>query len=319
MHEAGAGHFAGGVHGVSCNGPGLSGRMSVNTEAAVMVNGDITDRVSSQDRGLLYGDGVFETFSIEQGIPRFWQRHIIRLLAGCERLGIAGVDVDALYEEARILAGGYDRCVLKLFITRGTGGRGYGTGDSGQPTRILQRHTAPEYPDACRADGVRVRCCQSRLSHNPRLACIKHLNRLEQVLARSEWDDPEIREGLVFDADGRLVEGTMSNVFLLLNERLVTPDLSRCGVAGVMRSVVMELAGQSGLAVHRQTVSRDQLVQADEVFLTNSLLGIWPVCRIDDRDYSAGPATRQLQTALAGLVEEGSGWVCDVEQRGLHG
>lgn len=276
-----------------------------------MINGESVDCLSSTDRGLLYGDGVFETLLVEQGVPRFWQRHMARLLAGCRRLAIAGVDSHTLYEEARGLLTGEERCILKLIVTRGAGGRGYGPGGCGQPTRILQRHNAAEHPEAYDRVGVRVRLCESRLSHNPRLAGIKHLNRLEQVLARSEWDDPDIQEGLVFDMDGRLVEGTMSNVFLSIGGRLFTPDLSRCGVAGIMRSVVMELAGQLGQPLQHMAVSADDLAQAEEVFLTNSLIGIWPVRRIDAMDYPVGPLTRELQTALAGLTEEGVDWMSD--------
>ena len=282
-----------------------------------MINGEAVDCISSADRGLLYGDGVFETLAVEQGVPRFWQRHMTRLQAGCRRLAITGVDTDALYEEAGVLLAGEGRCILKVIITRGAGGRGYGPAGCGQPTRILQRHAAPEYPDACQREGVRVRLCESRLSHNPRLAGIKHLNRLEQVLARSEWDDPGIPEGLVLDVDGRLVEGTMSNVFMILHGRLVTPELSRCGVAGIMRSVVMEQARALDLPVQAMAVSPDDLAQADEVFLANSLIGIWPVRRIDARDYSVGPVTRQLQDALAALTEEGTGWMSD-EMPGGH-
>jgi 4-amino-4-deoxychorismate lyase len=283
---------------------------SASTQAAV-INGEAVDCISSADRGLSYGDGVFETLAVEQGVPRFWQRHMTRLLAGCRRLLISDVDTGRLFEEAGALLAGEGRCVLKIVITRGIGGRGYGPAGCGQPTRILQRHVAPALPDAHYREGVRVRLCDSRLSRNPRLAGIKHLNRLEQVLARSEWDDPDIQEGLVLDVDGRLVEGTMSNVFLLAKGRLLTPVLSHCGVAGIMRSVVMEQARQLGLPVQAMAVSPDDLAQADEVFLTNSLIGIWPVRRIDARDYSVGPVTRQLQDALAGLTEEGTGWMSD--------
>ena len=279
-----------------------------------MINGRATDCISSADRGLLYGDGVFETLLVEQGRPLFWERHMTRLQASCRRLAIASVNTGLLSAEAGKLTAGHGRCVLKIIITRGTGGRGYGPGGCGDPTRVLQRHPSPDYPDACSRDGVRVRFCRTRLSHNPRLAGIKHLNRLEQVLARSEWDDPGIPEGLVFDVDDRLVEGTMSNVFMIMNGRLVTPELSRCGVAGVMRSVVMDLAGQLGLPVRTVNVAADELAQADEVFLTNSLIGIWPVRQIDTRDYAIGPVTRQLQTALAGLTEEGAEWRSDERQ-----
>ena len=292
--------------------------MTVKRTAAVLVNGEAADCVSSMDRGLLYGDGVFETLCVEQGAPVFWRRHMKRLLAGCERLAIDGIDVDMLCEEARTLAAGVDRGVLKIIITRGSGGRGYGTGNCDSATRILQRYPAADYPAAYRQGGVNVRMCRIRLSHNPRLAGIKHLNRLEQVLARSEWNDPGIQEGLVLDLQDRLVEGTMSNVFLLKGGMLFTPDLSRCGVAGIMRSVVMELAERSGLPVQVATVRREELAESGEVFLCNSLIGIWPVRCIDDRDYVVGPVTRQLQSALAGLAEQDTAWLSDEIQVSMN-
>jgi 4-amino-4-deoxychorismate lyase len=292
--------------------------MTANGAASVLINGETVDCLSSLDRGLLYGDGVFETLHVEQGSPRFWRRHMTRLRAGCHCLGIDDIDPGVLHAEAGRLLAGVDRCVLKLIITRGTGGRGYGPTGCGAPTRILQRHAAPDYPPALSREGVRVRLCQASLSHNPRLAGIKHLNRLEQVLARSEWDDPDIHEGLMFDANGRLVEGTMSNVFLLLDEGLVTPALSRCGVAGVTRSVVLQLAQRLGLPVQRRDVSADELDRAAEVFLTNSLIGIWPVRRLDARTWPVGAVTRQLQDALAGLEEEGADWVNDIKSGGQN-
>jgi 4-amino-4-deoxychorismate lyase len=199
-------------------------------------------------------------------------------------------------------------------VTRGRGGRGYGAQDCGPATRILQRHARPDYPASLQLDGIRVRLCRTRLSHNPALAGMKHLNRLEQVLARSEWVDTGIREGLIFDMDGHLVEGTMSNVFLVLDERLITPRLSSCGVAGVMRSVILELAEALGLPVQLASITAGQLSRADELFLTNSLIGIWPVRSVDKRDCRIGPVTRQLQDALSGLQTDGERWCCDTLQ-----
>jgi len=221
-----------------------------------------------------------------------------------------------LEQEARTLAGGQADAILKILITRGSGGRGYRPPSKARTTRLVCLYPLPEYPLEFREQGIRLRHCRTRLGLSPDLAGLKHLNRLEQVLARSEWDDPDIHEGLMFDANGRLVEGTMSNVFLLLDEGLVTPALSRCGVAGVTRSVVLQLAERLGLPVQRRDVSADELDRAAEVFLTNSLIGIWPVRRLDARTWPVGAVTRQLQDALAGLEEEGADWVNDIKSGG---
>jgi 4-amino-4-deoxychorismate lyase len=268
------------------------------TPQHTLVNGAVADTVAVTDRGLLYGDGVFETLAVIDGVPQLWARHIARLQEGCMRLGIMPIDAALLAEEAQRLCIAAERAVLKIIITRGSGGRGYRPDISCTPTRILQRHPWPDYPHTCATDGVAVRLCRLRMGHNPLLAGIKHLNRLEQVLARGEWDDPEIREGLLQDQHGNLIEGTMSNVCLVQGRQLLMPDLVRCGVAGVIRALLLELAAAQGIETAVRDVTVNELVMADEVFLCNSLIGIWPVARIDDQVCAPGKLTRQLQGLL---------------------
>ena len=274
-----------------------------------MINGQATDGISSLDRGLLYGDGVFETIAVEEEQPRFWLRHLARLGSGCERLGIPQPEGRRLLEEALAVIPGITRGVLKIIVTRGCAGRGYRPPADAIPTRIIQLHPWPDYPETCRGSGVRVRLCRQRLGHNPALAGIKHLNRLEQVLARREWDDSGIHEGLLLDGDGCLVEGTMSNLFLIRDRVLMTPDLSRCGVAGILRSVVMELAANVPMPVEVRTLGLDDLQKADEVFLTNSIIGIWPVNAFEDRSYGRGALTCRLQELLKDLSSDGEAWL----------
>jgi 4-amino-4-deoxychorismate lyase len=280
--------------------------MTANTIIPVLINGATEDRVSSLDRGLLYGDGLFETIAVSNGEPVYWSRHMARLQAGCERLGIPWVDADRLADEARGLLQGVDRCVLKIVVTRGTGGRGYRPPPEPQPTRIIQRHPWPDFPARCGEQGVTVRLCEQRLGYNPLLAGIKHLNRLDQVMARQEWTDPDIMEGLMADTNGNLIEGTMSNLFVVQDQVLITPELGRCGVAGIMRAAVMELAGELPLQVALRDFGMTALLQADEVFLTNSVIGIWPVVRLGEHSWPKGKATQQLQQRLADLHREGN-------------
>ncbi|MEN8106843.1 MAG: aminodeoxychorismate lyase [Pseudomonadota bacterium] len=282
--------------------------MTTNVTRPVLLNGEPMDCVSSMDRGLLYGDGVFETITVQQGRPRCWRRHMTRLQAGCQRLGITAPDIDILQSEASVLLAGVEQAVLKLIITRGTGGRGYRVTGKEHPTRIMQLHPLPDMPESHGKAGITVRLCSNRLSQNPALAGIKHLNRLEQVLARCEWDDPDIHEGLLCDTDGNLIEGTMSNLFLVTNGVIHTPDLSRCGVAGIMRTIVMEMAEQQGIPLKITILPLAMLEQADEVFVTNSLIGIWPVSRIDAMTFIKGPVTTALQTALEQVQDEGEAW-----------
>jgi len=282
--------------------------MNTGSNISVLINGGSVDCISSLDRGLLYGDGVFETIAVREGEPCFWARHLQRLEAGCRRLGLPLPDDGMLREEAAALLAGHEVAVLKIIVTRGSGGRGYQVPGIAQPTRILQRHPWPALPPACATDGVRVRLCTTRLGSNPQLAGIKHLNRLEQVLAQQEWDDPDIREGLLLDAEGFVIEGTMSNLFAVTGNTLATPDLTACGVAGIMRSVVLEQAASLGLEMAVKPLPLAEVQQADELLLTNSLIGIWPVIELDNSAWPPGPVTRQLQERLENLETEGTAW-----------
>ena len=270
-----------------------------NPAPRLLVNGKPLDCVSTSDRGLLYGDGVFETIAVRGGELCHWERHLQRLQSGCERLGMATVDGAQLAEECGLLIQQSQRAVVKIIITRGCGGRGYRVPGQQRPTRVIQLHGWPEYPASCLTSGVSTRICHSRLGQNASLAGIKHLNRLEQVLARQEWNDPEIMEGLLLDTGGHLVEGTMSNVFMVKDGCLMTPDLTLCGVAGIMRGRVLELAKQHSIESRVQPINPDALLQADEVFVCNSLIGIWPVIGIDEQAFPKGPVTERLQALLA--------------------
>jgi len=275
----------------------------------ILINGQAGDGISSLDRGLLYGDGLFETIAVEHGRPRFWLRHLARLVAGCERLGIPQPEGSVLLEESLALIAGAERGVLKIIVTRGQGGRGYRPAADTSPTRIIQLNPWPDYPETCRGSGVRVRLCRQRLGHNPSLAGIKHLNRLEQVLARGEWDDPGILEGLLLDEDEHPLEGTMSNLFIVRDRVLMTPELVRCGVAGILRTVVMEATASVPMPLQVRALGLDDLWGADEVFLTNSLIGIWPVIEIEGRPYRKGALTHRLQMMLKDLSSDGEAWL----------
>jgi 4-amino-4-deoxychorismate lyase len=278
------------------------------TRLMTRINGVAADCVDSGDRGLLYGDGLFETMAVRNGRVSSWPRHMARLQAGCERLGIAAVDTVQLAHEAGELLAGVRHAVLKVIVTRGSGGRGYRVPEKMKPRRILQLHPWPELPLTATEAGVATRLCATRLCHNPLLAGIKHLNRLEQVLARQEWHDPLIAEGLLLDMDGHLVEGTMSNLFLVRQQVLLTPGLHGCGVAGIMRSIILEQAERCSIPVKIRALDMDDLQTADEVFLCNSLIGIWPVIAVDDRPYPRGEITMRMQQRIQAEEDDGSVW-----------
>ncbi len=241
----------------------------------VIINGEPGDGLSTLDRGLLYGDGVFETIAVKQGRPQYWERHLQRLRLGCKALRLPGADEAVLKDEVRRLIGGDGRCVIKVIVTRGAGGRGYKPPRSAQ-TRIIQKFPWPQFPSGYVTSGVDVTLCDFKLAHQPGLAGIKHLNRLEQVLARSEWDD-EYQEGLVCDTDGHIIEATSSNVFFEVGGGLVTPDLQKCGVAGVLRSEVIDYCNSHGIKLSVRDFGLDEVADIEAMFLCNSIIGIWPV------------------------------------------
>ncbi len=183
-----------------------------------------------------------------------------------------------------------------LYYCKFHGGPG-GVGMSGL-VRVVSAEPLSPGSSERRSGGVAVRLCSLRLGHQPALAGLKHLNRLENVLARAEWSDPEIAEGLLCDTEGNVICGTMTNIFVAAGGALATPRLDRCGVAGVTRERVMEAAAQAGYSCGITTLTWSEVLGADEVFLVNSLAGIWPVRDLDGRSRTPGTITRELQRAL---------------------
>ncbi|SCZ58957.1 aminodeoxychorismate lyase [Thiohalomonas denitrificans] len=270
----------------------------------LLVNGDPVRSVDPCDRGLQYGDGVFETIAVRGGKPELWHAHLKRLITGCKALDIPPPDPEQLAREIARVTADQTRCVAKLVITRGPGGRGYRKPDQAKPTRLVMSSPFPDYPSKWAKSGVAVRLCRTPLGLNPVLAGLKHLNRLEQVMARNEWQSPEIAEGLMSDSEGFLVEGTMSNLFLIVDDTLVTPRLDRCGVEGIMRNKVLEVATSLGIPTREERVTLSTLQQGEGAFLTNSLLRMWPILTLEDRECPQTAITATLRRALDKVLEE---------------
>lgn len=250
--------------------------------------------VSLQDRGWQYGDGLFETMLLRGSGVRFWSDHIERLYAGCERLGLQAPSMEVLLRELQMLRADRHDAVVKLTLMRNGNERGYRPPLTAQTTRLWQLFDAP----AAMLTGITLRWCDTRLSRNAQLAGIKHCNRLEQVLAQAEWRDAEIAEGLMLDTEGELICGTMSNVFLMLEGVLVTPDLRYSGVAGVMRKNVLRLAAAQQIECEQRAVRAEEVLTAQELFVCNAVRGIQPVTRVGQQTWLVGKLTRQLQHAV---------------------
>lgn len=269
----------------------------------MLVNGVPGNTISIRDRGLLYGDGVFRTLRAERGRALHWPLHYLKLQHDCAKLGISCPDEALLCTELEQVLAQHPDGVVKLIVTRGEGARGYTPSAGVTPTRIWDFSPLPEYPAEWATQGIKARICDLRLAAQPRLACVKHLNRLENVLAAMELNeaqqhDSQLAEGLLLDADGRLIEGIRSNLFLVAQGQLATPDLSRCGVAGIQRGRVMAWALQHGVALQVRDVGLEEALHADELFIVNSVIGLWPIRELEQRHWEHFPLVERIRHDL---------------------
>lgn len=249
------------------------------------------EALPAEGRGFAYGDGLFETMRVHGGQVSWWDAHWNRMAEGARRLRIALPDPAFVRTQALALADRCDDGVLKLIVSRGAAGRGYASWDATAPVWTLSRHPAPEPP---RPGGLRLHVCEMRLAIQPALAGIKHCNRLEQVLARAEWDQGAFDEGLMRDTDGYAVCATSANLFAHGNGRWRTPPVDRCGVAGICRGWAID-----ALEAEEARMTVDDLVRADAVFLCNAVRGILPVARLRDRTWQQPPQVAAVIGLLA--------------------
>lgn len=262
---------------------------------AYLINGRRDSSLSPFDRGFAYGDGVFRTLPVLAGKPQCWERHFKRLQEDCHALGIVCPSSELLRDDmGRLFAEGED-CTIKIIITRGESARGYAVPPLAQPTRVISKTPLPQYPESNFSEGVALHLCETRLARQPKLAGIKHLNRLENVLARMEWLDPQVTDGLLLDEGGEVIECTMSNIFLRLGDHLVTPDLTRCGVAGVTRERILEHASSLGYSGEARHLRLPEVLQADEIVICNSLFGAWQVRRLANHAWPLGTLAARLR------------------------
>ena len=265
-----------------------------------LLNGQSADKIDIRDRGLHYGDGLFETIAVINGQPLCWEQHLERLLSGCKRLKIAFNDVVVLKTEVASLCENIDRAVLKITITSGAGGRAYRRPDGEiRPSRLLAIHPWPDYPTADPLAGIQVHLCSNRLGHSPLLAGIKHLNRLEQVLAANEWDHANTMEGLMLDIDKNVISGTMSNLFLVFpDKQLFTSDISFCGIQGIVRQYILDHCVDIAYSCAVKNLSLEDVYSASEMFFCNSVAGIMPVDQLSDHKFPSQLAANEIKQFL---------------------
>lgn len=255
------------------------------------VNGVLGGAVSPLDRGFAYGDGVFRTFKMVQGLPESWPLHYQKLVADCAAINLVCPSAELLMEDLQQLFSVQETAVAKIIITRGEGARGYKPPAITTPTRVVVKSSMPEYA----AEPVHLTVCETRLAAQPRLAGIKHLNRLENVLARMEWSDPHIADGIMLDSDGAVIECTAANIFARFGETIVTPSLHACGVAGVMRQRILQL---TALKATVQSFDLEKLLSADEVVICNSVAGVRQVAQIAQTTFKIAGLQANIYAAL---------------------
>lgn len=259
--------------------------------ARIRVDGAPGEQVGALDRGLGYGDGLFETIRFAGADAPLWSRHMRRLAEGCRRLGLPAPDAGTLLAEARAVSQGMAQAVVRITLTRGAGTRGYRPPAQVRSTRIVAAFDPPAWDGAAQADGIRMRLCDVRLAPQPLLAGLKHLNRLEQVLARAEWSDPAIAEGLMCDTDGLAISATAANLFAVFDGALATPCVDRCGVAGVARAEILAAWPHTQV----RPIPLEALRRSDGLFLSSSVRGILPVRELDGTAFAIDPVVRALQ------------------------
>lgn len=280
-------------------------RLNNTLPALCFVNGQPASQVAVDNRGLQYGDGLFETMLWLDSHVVLEKQHLLRLFRDAKRLGIRLDESSCERELARfcyqIRWHGFPRGVIKLLVTRESLGRGYAADAAAGSERILQFYPGITYPKQHRS-GVRVSLASYQLGYQPQLAGIKHINRLDQVMLQKELHKPFYQEILASGQGGEVIEGSISNLFVIKDRHVHTPRLDRAGVRGVMRDYLLDMVLPDLKLEHAENqLPLDEVLAADELFICNSVFGIWPVIAINVRQYPVGAVTRALQASVDNL------------------
>lgn len=268
------------------------------SSTSYLVNGQFNQSISPFDRGFAYGDGVFRTLKMRNGLPENWPQHYQKLVADCAAIRIVCPNADLLIDDINKLFAPTDHGVAKIIITRGEGARGYSLPSITAPLRVVTKSAMPDYPESRFLNGVDLHLCETRLAPQLKLAGIKHLNRLENIMARMEWSDPALVDGVLLDVHGYVIECTSANIFARYGQVLKTPSLHDCGVAGVTRQRILALAHTLSLQVAVETISLNQLLLADEIIICSSLYGAWQVRSIQGKSIPAAGLGANIRAAL---------------------
>ena len=271
----------------------------------VLINGAKRSKTTVFNRNTQFGDGLFETCVVESKNILFWPYHIARLNKGCKKLGIAQVDESFWLSDIRkaLSISRLNNCVVKIILSRGESLRGYGYSDDIKPVRIVIVSEGPKSPHS---KNLTLGFCDSGYAQNPKLAGIKHCNRLEQVLAR---EGLEHDEGIMLDEGGNVISVTQGNIYSIYANTLNTPRLDQCGIEGTRRTIILEIASELGLQVNVGPLSVDKLMESDEVFVSNSVMGIQSVTKIGDMSFSSNGETESIKSVFEEKKQSKDAWL----------
>jgi len=274
--------------------------------SVVLINGEEQDKISIFSRNMQYGDGLFETCVAMDNQILFWPRHFSRLEIGCEKLNINKIDEGVWLSDIKkaFALSLKKNCIVKLILSRGNSLRGYGYKDDIKPVRIV---IISEMHQSLINKEFSLEYSTSGYHSNPQLAGIKHCNRLEQILARSNLS---CNEAIMLDEKENVISVTQGNIYFIFGNKLLTPKLDRCGVVGSRRSLILELARSLKMDALESNISINQAQQADEVFISNSVIGIQPVHAIESHKLGQNPLTEKIQKAFLTKTQENSSWTC---------
>ena len=272
----------------------------------VLINGAKQSKISIFNRNSQFGDGLFETCLVENKKILFWINHFDRLNRGCKQLKITKVDESVWLSDVKkaLSLCNYDRCVVKLILSRGESQRGYGFKDDIKPVRAV---IISELQKATLNNSFSLEYCQSGYDSNPKLAGIKHCNRLEQILARAGLKSDE---GIMLDENCNVISVTQGNIYAIHGNTLITPKLDKCGVEGTRRAVILDLAKLQGIKVKVEALSVEKLGQADEVFISNSIKEIQSIGQIGEISFGESPITKKIKNAYTEKREDNNSWQC---------
>ncbi|MFK5985409.1 MAG: aminodeoxychorismate lyase [Pseudomonadota bacterium] len=272
-----------------------------------LINGQLEAVLPIRDRGLAFGDGVFETIAIINNKPHNWLFHFNRLSKGAKRLGIevpvegdllTGIALLSMHKPQQQK----NKFIVKIIYTRGEGGKGYLGPDKPSANCIMILNSWPTNPAEYYLQGINVQQLDFKLSEQSVLAGIKHLNRLEQVIARQQLA-LEYQEALLLNNKNCVIEGISSNIFFVVNNTLCIPLLNVSGIEGTIRAQVIELCLQFNIEYQIHDFSLDDIKQSQEIFYSNSIIGLWPVKKLQllneqVKQYPPGEVYKQLAEVI---------------------